>query len=126
MLTFNYIIPDHNKICSLTIKREAIVAIVTPDKFKGKEAFYERMLRMFVKDLPNNWPDFDSAVEDIENMKVQVHTIKGTAGNLDVMEVHQCALQFETSMRNGEPDKFLYRMFVDACNDLKKSVPPAE
>jgi len=100
------------------------VSIVTPEKFKGKEAFYEKMLRMFVASLPENWPSFDAAVEDIENIKVQVHTIKGTAGNLDVMEVHQCALQFETSVRNGQPDKFLYAMFVDACADLKKSLPP--
>lgn len=102
------------------------MAIVTPDKFKGKEAFYEKMLRLFVKSLPESWPDFNAAVEDMENMKVQVHTIKGTAGNLDVMEVYQCALQFETSLRNGEPDRFLYNMFVDACNDMVKSVPPAE
>ena len=102
------------------------MSIETPAKFKGKEAFYEKMLRLFVKDLPESWPDFEAAVEDIENVKVQVHTLKGIAGNLDVTEVYQCALQFETSMRNGEPDRFLYHMFVDACNDLKKALPPPE
>ncbi|MCL2219026.1 MAG: Hpt domain-containing protein [Chitinispirillia bacterium] len=102
------------------------MAIVTPEKFKGKEAFYEKMLRLFASSLPESWPSFDAAAADLENIKVQVHTIKGTAGNLDVTEVHQCALQFEASVRNGQPDKFLYAMFVDACNDLKTSLPPPE
>jgi HPt (histidine-containing phosphotransfer) domain-containing protein len=107
------------------LNKEAILPIETPAKVKGKEAFYEKRRRMFVATLPENWPDFDTATPDIENLKVQVHTIKGTAGNLDVAEVYQCALQFETSIRNGQPDKFLYGMFVDACNDLKKAFPPA-
>jgi HPt (histidine-containing phosphotransfer) domain-containing protein len=62
----------------------------------------------------------------MENTKVNVHKIKGVAGNLDIAELYQCALQFETSMRNGQPDGDLYQMFVDACVGLKKSVTPAE
>jgi len=100
--------------------------IVTPAKFKGKEAFYEKMLRIFVKDpLPQEWPSFDQAVADAENTKKIVHTIKGTAGNLDITDVYQSALQFETSLRNGTPDKALYQALIDACDALKNSLPPA-
>jgi HPt (histidine-containing phosphotransfer) domain-containing protein len=102
------------------------VAIVTPAKFKGKEAFYEKMVRMFVKDpLPQQWLSFDEAVADVENTKKLVHTIKGTAGNLDIADVYQSALQFETSLRNGTPDKELYQALVDTCDALKKSLTPA-
>jgi len=101
------------------------LAIVTPAKFKGKEAFYEKMLRIFVKDpLPGEWLSFDEAVADVENTKKLVHTIKGTAGNLDITDVYQSALKFETSLRNGTPDKELYQALVDACDALKKSLTP--
>jgi HPt (histidine-containing phosphotransfer) domain-containing protein len=98
--------------------------IETPAKFKGKEAFYEKMYRMFIRDLPESWSDFDAAMEDMDNAGLLVHKVKGTAGNLDITEVYQCALQLEASMRNGEPDMDLYQMFVDACTVLKNSVPP--
>jgi len=102
------------------------LAIVTPTKFKGKEAFYEKMLRMFVKDpLPEQWLSFDQAVADIENTKKLVHTIKGTAGNLDIADVYQSALRFETSLRNGAPDKELYQALIDVCDALKKSLTSA-
>jgi HPt (histidine-containing phosphotransfer) domain-containing protein len=98
------------------------LGIKTPAKFKGKEAFYEKMLGLFVKDLPDTWATFDEVVTDIENMKALVHKIKGTAGNLDIMEVYQCALQLETALRNNEPDRDLYQMFIDACSYLKQSI----
>jgi HPt (histidine-containing phosphotransfer) domain-containing protein len=102
------------------------LAIVTPDKFKGKEAFYEKMLRMFVKDpLPAQWPSFDDAAADAENTKKLVHAIKGTAGNLDIADVYQAALRFETSLRGGAPDSELYRALIDTCDALKNSLPPA-
>jgi len=102
------------------------LAIVTPAKFKGKEVFYEKMLRMFVKDpLPQEWLSFEQAVADVENTKKLVHTIKGTAGNLDIADVYQAALQFETSLRNGTPDKGLYQTLIDVCDALKKSLTPA-
>jgi len=99
------------------------MGIVTPERFKGKEAFYEKMLRLFVKDLPEAWASFDDAVKDVEGTKTSVHKIKGVAGNLDLAEVYQCALQFESSLRGGEPDKYLYQMLIDACGDLRKSLP---
>jgi HPt (histidine-containing phosphotransfer) domain-containing protein len=102
------------------------LAIVTPAKFKGKEAFYEKMLRMFVKDpLPEQWQSFDSAVADAENTKKLVHTIKGTAGNLDIDDVYQAALRFEASLRNGAPSEELYVALIEACDALKKSLQPA-
>ena len=81
------------------------------------------MLRLFAKDLPDTWASFDDAIKDIETTKTFVHKIKGTAGNLDLLEVHQCALQFETSMRNGAPDKSLYETFVNTCNNLRTLIP---
>ena len=102
------------------------MAIVTPAKFKGKEAFYEKMLRIFIKDpLPQQWLSFDQAIADVETTKKLVHTIKGTAGNLDIADVYQSALQFEASLRNGAPDKGLYQALIDACDALKSSIPPA-
>lgn len=102
------------------------MAIITPAKFKGKEAFYEKMLRIFVKDpLPQSWPSFEEAAADAENTKKLVHTIKGTAGNLDIADVYQAALKFEASLRNGAPDKELYQALIDACEALKKTLPPA-
>jgi HPt (histidine-containing phosphotransfer) domain-containing protein len=102
------------------------LAIVTPAKFKGKEAFYEKMVRMFVKDpLPAQWLSFDQATADVEATKKLVHTIKGTAGNLDIAGVYQAALQFEASLRNGAPDEGLYRALIEVCDALKKSVTDA-
>jgi len=84
------------------------------------------MLRMFVEDpLPQEWLSFEQAVADAENTKKLVHTIKGTAGNLDIADVYQAALQFETSLRNGTPDKGLYQALIDVCDALKKSLTPA-
>lgn len=101
------------------------MAIVTPAKFKGKEAFYEKMLRLFVKDpLPAKWPDFDQAVADAETTRKLVHTIKGTAGNLDITDVYRAALQFETSLREGAPKSDLYQALINACEALKQSLPP--
>jgi len=95
----------------------------TPERFKGKEAFYEKMVRLFVKDLPEQWADFDTAVADIENTKKFVHTTKGVAGNLDARAIYQCAVDFEASLRANQPDAELYRKFIEACNDLKNSLP---
>lgn len=102
------------------------MAIVTPEKFKGKEAFYEKMLRMFVKDpLPAQWPNFDDAIADAENTKKLVHAIKGTAGNLDITDVYQAAFRFEATLRNGAPESKLYQALIDTCDALKKSLEPA-
>ncbi|MDR2579184.1 MAG: Hpt domain-containing protein [Chitinispirillales bacterium] len=100
--------------------------IEIPVKFKGKEAFYEKMIRLFVKDLPDTWPSFDAMMGNTEEMKTFVHKTKGTAGNLDITEIYQCAAQFETSLRNDEPDADLYQMFVDTCTVLKRSVQTQE
>jgi HPt (histidine-containing phosphotransfer) domain-containing protein len=99
------------------------LGIVTPERFKGKEAFYEKMVRLFVKDLPETWAAFDDAVGDMEGTKVFVHKIKGTAGNLDLTEVYQSALQFEGSLRGNEPDKSMYQTLIDACNAVRQSLP---
>jgi len=83
------------------------------------------MLRIFVKDpLPQQWLSFDEAVADAENTKKLVHTIKGTAGNLDITDIYQSALRFEASLRDGAPDKDLYQALIDACDALKNSLPP--
>jgi len=99
------------------------VGIKTPAQFKGKEAFYEKMLKMFVKDnLPETWASFDEAIKDVDNTKALVHKIKGIAGNLFIEEIHQCALQFEISLRNNEPDRDFYKMFVESCNAVRNSL----
>ena len=95
----------------------------TPERFKGKEAFYEKMVRMFVKDLPAQWSDFDTAAADIEATKKFVHTIKGVAGNLDAKAIYQSAVDFEASLRANQPDAELYRKFIDACDELKNALP---
>jgi len=99
------------------------MGLITPERFKGKEAFYEKMVRMFVKDLPAQWADFDTAVADMEGTKKSVHTIKGVAGNLDIQSVYQSAVDFEASLRANEPKADLYQKFIEACDDLKNSLP---
>jgi HPt (histidine-containing phosphotransfer) domain-containing protein len=100
--------------------------IKTPDKFKGKDAFYLKMLRMLVRDFPDEWKSFDAVVADMENSKTYIHKIKGAAGNLDMKPVYESAVAFEASMRNNTPDSGLYKAFIDACEDLRNSLPPAE
>jgi HPt (histidine-containing phosphotransfer) domain-containing protein len=95
----------------------------TPERFKGKEAFYEKMVRMFVKDLPAQWADFDTAAADLEGTKKFVHTIKGVAGNLEATAIYQSAVDFEASLRANEPNAALYQKFIEACNDLKNALP---
>jgi len=93
-----------------------------PQRFKGKEALYEKLLKMFVKDLPDEWSGYEAVIADMENTKTFVHKIKGVAGNLDSKEIFEAAAQFESSLRNNTPDKELYNKFTASCDALKKSM----
>jgi HPt (histidine-containing phosphotransfer) domain-containing protein len=81
------------------------------------------MLKLLVKDFPETWKDFDAVIADVENTKSFVHKIKGASGNLDMTPIFESARDFEASLRNNAPDSGLYQKFIDACEDLKKSLP---
>ena len=98
--------------------------IETPAQFKGNEAFYEKMLRKFVNDLPAAWPPFDDAAADIESMRAFAHRIKGVAGNLGLNEIYQSAQQHETALRENKPSRELYQTFANACDAFRIAMPP--
>jgi len=93
-----------------------------PARFKGKEVLYEKLIKMFIKDLPAEWSPYSAAIADMENTKAFIHKTKGTAGNLDSKEVYTAAMEFESSLRADAPSEELYNKFVAACNALKQSV----
>lgn len=99
------------------------MGIEVPARFKGKEALYEKLVKMFVKDLPDNWSAYADAIADMENTKAFVHKIKGVAGNLDSKEIYESAVEFEKTLRADAPQEELYNKFIAACEALKKSVP---
>jgi HPt (histidine-containing phosphotransfer) domain-containing protein len=106
-------------------QKETILEIKTPDRFKGKDAFYQKMLRLLVKDFPETWKAFDDFIADLEGAKSYVHRLKGAAGNLDMTPIYETAVQLEASLRNNAPDSGLYQKLIETCDDLKKSLPPA-
>jgi HPt (histidine-containing phosphotransfer) domain-containing protein len=93
-----------------------------PARFKGKEALYEKLIKMFIKDLPDEWSAYGTAIADMESTKAFVHKIKGVAGNLDSREIYEAALEFESSLRADAPQEELYNKFIAACDALKKSI----
>jgi len=93
-----------------------------PARFKGKEVLYDKLIKMFVRDLPVEWSAYSAAVADMENTKAFVHKIKGTAGNLDSKEIYEAAVEFEGSLRAGAPQEELYNKLIAACDAVKKSV----
>ena len=99
------------------------MGIEVPARFKGKEALYEKLIKMFVRDLPQEWSAYDAAIADMENTKAFVHKMKGTAGNLDSKEIYETAVEFEKSLRDNAPQEELYNKFTAACDALKKSIP---
>ena len=95
--------------------------IEIPARFKGKEALYEKLVKMFIKDLPGEWSAYGAAIADMENTKAFVHKIKGVAGNLDSKDIYEAAVEFELSLRADAPQEELYNKFIAACDTLKKS-----
>jgi HPt (histidine-containing phosphotransfer) domain-containing protein len=91
-------------------------------QFKGNEAFYEKMLRKFVNELPAAWTPFGDAVADMESLMAFVHKIKGIAGNLSVNEAYQSAQELEIALRDDKPDVELYRAFTEACDAFREAM----
>ncbi|MCL2689567.1 MAG: Hpt domain-containing protein [Chitinispirillia bacterium] len=98
------------------------MGIEIPARFKGKEALYEKLINMFIKDLPQEWSSYGDFIADMENAKAFVHKTKGTSGNLDSKEIYEAAVEFEKSLRDGAPQEELYNNFVAACDAVKKSI----
>ena len=98
------------------------MGIEVPARFKGKEVLYEKLIKMFVKDLPAEWSSYSGAIADMENTKAFIHKIKGTAGNLDSKEIYEAAFEFEKTLRDGAPQEEMYNRLIAACDAVKKSV----
>ncbi|MDR0307660.1 MAG: Hpt domain-containing protein [Chitinispirillales bacterium] len=101
------------------------MGIEVPARFGGKKELFEKLVKMFVRDLPPEWTDYTAAIADMENTKALVHKIKGTSGNLDLKGVYEAAVAFEGSLRNNAPDKELYIKFTEACDAVRKTMEGA-
>ncbi|MGM0675092.1 MAG: response regulator [Spirochaetota bacterium] len=73
--------------------------------FDGNEAFYLKLLIRFGKDIPTK---FASLLEHLESgnwgeAARTAHTLKGSAGSLAAVDLHELAARVETSIKSGEP-----------------------
>ncbi len=79
-------------------------------RFAGKKDRYIKVLIAFAKQFPEQIMPFEEAVNE-ENLKqtaALVHNIKGTAGNLSIINLYEAAIAFENTIRSNQPDKDLY------------------
>ena len=91
-------------------------------RFGGRVELYEKMLVSFAQLLPDKWQDYDTAMQNKEETAREIHKLKGVAGNLSENEIYQGIVEFETSLRSGNPDKELYEKMVKVSELRKKRI----
>jgi signal transduction histidine kinase/CheY-like chemotaxis protein/HPt (histidine-containing phosphotransfer) domain-containing protein len=72
--------------------------------FKGKTESYEKILRLFAKDLSNKTDEmlrmFDESAFD--NLRLCVHSIKGMAGNVGCTELFELSKNLEAALHDAD------------------------
>ena len=70
----------------------------------NNKAFYIKMLNKFKNDPSFNELDAAMTAGDMGKAKVSVHTLKGLAANLSLMELFKQSLELETQIKAGNVD----------------------
>ncbi|GHV38417.1 hypothetical protein FACS189490_00320 [Clostridia bacterium] len=82
-------------------------------RFANKRDKYITALYKFSKSLESyENKSFEDFISDSDAAKTDVHTIKGTAGNLSIYSVHYAARDFETTLKEGAPDAALFAEYM--------------
>jgi CheY-like chemotaxis protein len=71
--------------------------------FGGKTESYEKILRLFAKDLQSKTDEMLKTFEenDFHNLQLCVHSIKGMAGNVACTELFELSKNFESSLKDA-------------------------
>lgn len=74
------------------------------ERFANKEQMYEKYLKKFLEDT--NFAMLKDAVErnDVDGAFKLAHTLKGTSGNLSLLELHESCSDMVEAIRNGQRD----------------------
>jgi signal transduction histidine kinase/DNA-binding NarL/FixJ family response regulator len=74
--------------------------------FGGKRELYEKILRLFAKDLSSKTDEMLRMAEenDFDKLRTCVHTIKGMAGNVSCTEIYDLSKSLESSVREYDHD----------------------
>ncbi|MDR0958584.1 MAG: hypothetical protein LBM16_05175 [Clostridiales bacterium] len=89
-------------------------------RFANKRDKYVAALYKFASSL--SVPEFSTAQTNPESLRIAIHTIKGTAGNLAVYSIHYAAKDFEDSIKENAPDKALHDKLCFACDEFKNYI----
>ncbi|MFO0875983.1 MAG: PAS domain S-box protein [Gemmataceae bacterium] len=73
----------------------------------GNEALYDKLLIDFYRNYADSIDRVRAALEEsrLEDAERQVHTLKGVAGNIGAMELHQAAQELDSALRQGDLKK---------------------
>ncbi len=74
------------------------------ERLGGDEALMGDLLEIFLDDTPNQINALYEAVENksAKDIRIQAHTIKGSAANIGAPALKEAALNMENSARNGD------------------------
>lgn len=117
---------------SICDKREELEAAgirvnETLERFMGNEQLMEKFIRRFSEDQTMDKLGEHIAAGNWEEAFKSVHTLKGVAGNLGMMELYQCASVLTEKLRmqdiGGVPEHFtelktLYDRLIAAIAEL--------
>src|SRR5262249_57450247 len=73
----------------------------------GNEALYGKLLLDFHRDYATSIDRVRAALEEnrLTDAERQVHTLKGVAGNIGAMDLHQAAQELDSALRLGDLEK---------------------
>jgi putative two-component system response regulator len=93
-------------------------------RFGGKEDRYLKALRSFAKGLETDDRPMSGALcgENAEAFAAKIHTIKGVAGNMGAVVLHEAISEFEKTLRTGNPDEGLYGKMCRLIKDTKDNI----
>ncbi|MBF0467856.1 MAG: response regulator, partial [Desulfamplus sp.] len=79
------------------------------DRVGGNEDVMDQLLKIIPKTLPGYIKTFNSAADknDIEEVKKQIHAIKGFAGNCSALKLYSLAYEIELAAKKGNMEKAL-------------------
>jgi len=88
----------------------------------GNIKLYTKILRDFAVDNQNVTTEIYNSIVtgDYKKAFIEVHTVKGLAGNIGALSLYEAAIQLETALRNDSYDKveLLYLPFKEAVNEV--------
>jgi len=70
----------------------------------GKESICEELIEYFLEDIPEMIDSIKTAVNenDMEMMRLHIHSLKGAAGNMAAHRLHDAAYETELAIKHGD------------------------